>query len=89
MTDPGVGIPREHQERIFERFFRGAAPGTGIGGTGLGLAVARDIVEAHGGTLAFRSVEGAGSTFWIELVLTDEADEPTSHERSEARSARP
>jgi signal transduction histidine kinase len=75
VVDHGLGIRREHQERIFERFFRGAAPEAGIGGTGIGLAVARDIVEAHGGTLGFRSAEGTGSTFWIELPLHAEAHE--------------
>jgi signal transduction histidine kinase len=69
VSDEGVGIPREHQERIFEKFFRGGAPAAGIPGTGLGLAVTRRIVEAHGGTIAFTSEEGTGSTFWVDLPL--------------------
>jgi two-component system sensor histidine kinase VicK len=70
VTDEGVGIPREHQERIFEKFFRGGAQLAGISGTGLGLAVSREIVGAHGGDIGFRSTEGVGSTFWLRLPLS-------------------
>jgi signal transduction histidine kinase len=69
VSDEGIGIPLEHQERIFEKFFRGGAPAAGIPGTGLGLAVARTIIEAHGGTIGFTSEEGVGSTFWIDLPV--------------------
>jgi len=69
VTDEGVGISPEHQERIFEKFFRGGAPAAGIPGTGLGLAVTRKIVEAHGGTISFTSEEGVGTTFWLDLPL--------------------
>jgi signal transduction histidine kinase len=67
VRDEGRGIPPDQQERIFTKFFRGDAGATGITGTGLGLAVSREIVEAHGGRIGFHSASGAGSTFWVEL----------------------
>ena len=65
--DEGLGIPEDQQSRIFTKFFRGDASATGITGTGLGLAVSREIVEAHGGTIGFDSDPGEGTTFWLEL----------------------
>jgi signal transduction histidine kinase len=67
VRDEGRGIAPDQQERIFTKFFRGDAGATGITGTGLGLAVSREIVEAHGGRIGFDSASGAGSTFWVEL----------------------
>ena len=69
VADDGIGIPADDQHRIFEKFFRGGAAAAGIGGTGLGLALSRLIVQAHGGRIGFESREGIGSTFWVELPL--------------------
>jgi signal transduction histidine kinase len=67
IRDEGMGIPRSQQGQIFTKFFRGDAAASGITGTGLGLAVSRDIVESHGGRIGFRSAEGQGTTFFVEL----------------------
>ena len=72
VADDGVGIPASHLPRIFERFYKvdrsRTRHGEGDGGSaGLGLAIVRHIVEAHGGTVGVESDEGVGSTFWIEV----------------------
>ena len=71
VSDNGPGIAREYLPRLFERFFR--APGqTGASGVGLGLAIAKDIVEAHGGRVWVESEPGKGSRFSF-TVQTDGA----------------
>jgi signal transduction histidine kinase len=68
IRDTGLGIPRSHQDRIFTKFFRGdVGRKRGIPGTGLGLVLARQILEAHGGEMGFDTEEGHGSTFWFRL----------------------
>jgi signal transduction histidine kinase len=65
VTDSGPGIPQEHLARLFTRFYR---PGSKEGhGAGLGLFIARSIVEAHGGRIWVESEEGHGSTFRFTL----------------------
>jgi signal transduction histidine kinase len=66
VRDRGIGIPREAQERIFERFER-AVPTRNYGGFGLGLWLVRQTVEAHGGTVEVASAPGEGATFTVEL----------------------
>jgi signal transduction histidine kinase len=66
VRDEGLGIPEDQQERIFTKFFRGDAGATGITGTGLGLAVSREIVGAAAAT-SLRQRSSTGSTFWVEL----------------------
>jgi len=74
VADDGIGISEAHQQRIFERFYKvdrsraqEADEAAGGGSAGLGLAIVRHIAEAHGGSAGVRSIEGNGSTFWIEL----------------------
>ena len=68
MSDEGLGIPAGEQERIFERFYRLDAGMTrGVGGSGLGLYISREIVTQMGGTLSVHSTPGAGSTFVVRL----------------------
>ncbi len=69
VSDDGIGISRQDAPRIFEKFFRAADAAATVGGTGLGLAVARDIVVSHEGTLEVESVPGRGSTFVLRLPL--------------------
>ena len=86
VRDEGLGIPTGHQQRIFTKFFRGdAGRELGIGGTGLGLVLARQIVEAHGGEIGFDSVEGEGSTFWLQLPAAAEPRLTAARDDPEAR----
>jgi signal transduction histidine kinase len=68
VRDHGMGIPAEHLERIFGRFER-AVSSMNYGGLGLGLYIARQIVEAHGGRIEVESLPGAGATFTTTLPL--------------------
>jgi two-component system phosphate regulon sensor histidine kinase PhoR len=73
VQDHGVGIPRDAQDRIFERFYkvdRARMRAEAGGGTGLGLAIARHVVEQHGGRIWVESSEGSGSTFSFALPAT-------------------
>ena len=70
VRDAGPGIPREQQERIFEKFGRADVEGGSKPGTGLGLFIARSIAEAHGGSLDVSSGAELGSTFTLTLPVS-------------------
>jgi signal transduction histidine kinase len=68
VQDTGIGIAAEEQEHIFDKFYRSQGPAMeGRSGHGLGLALVREIVHLHHGTLTVRSTPGAGSEFVIEF----------------------
>lgn len=71
VTDTGAGISAEHLPHIFERFYRvDKARSRRQGGAGLGLALVRSIVEAHGGGISVKSTVGQGTTFTVRLPLS-------------------
>jgi PAS domain S-box-containing protein len=70
VADEGAGIPEAFHERVFQRFAQAdGADSRRQGGTGLGLSICKTIVEEMGGTIRFDSVEGIGTTFYVELPL--------------------
>ena len=70
ITDSGIGIPPEHTDRIFERFYRvDKGRSRDLGGTGLGLAIAQHIVFSHNGTISVQSIPGIQTTFTITLPV--------------------
>jgi two-component system sensor histidine kinase SenX3 len=76
VVDQGIGIPKDAQARVFERFYRvDAARSRATGGSGLGLSIAKHGIEEHGGSLSMWSHEGFGSTFTIELPAAPENTE--------------
>ncbi len=71
VADRGPGVPAEEQERIFEKFYRSKTHRELIPGTGMGLAIAREIIRAHGGTLWVESRPGAGAAFIFTLPVAE------------------
>ncbi|MBA3690642.1 MAG: hypothetical protein H0W82_04405, partial [Actinobacteria bacterium] len=79
--DSGVGISAEHLPRLFERFYRvdTSRSRADDDGTGIGLAIARSVVEAHGGHIRADSEPGMGSTFTFELPVAPPAKADRRH----------
>ena len=69
VSDRGPGLPAGSETRVFEKFFRVPAKGRGGRGVGLGLAICRGIVEAHGGTIAATNRAGGGAEFFVNLPV--------------------
>lgn len=70
IQDTGVGIPKNQQERVFSRFFRGSnITKMETERTGLGLFITKNIIEAHGGKIWFESKENKGTTFYFTLPI--------------------
>jgi len=68
ITDRGVGIPADEIDKMFERFYR-ASTSEGIVGTGIGLNIAQQLTEQHGGKISLESVVGSGTTFTVCLPI--------------------
>jgi signal transduction histidine kinase len=79
VEDQGIGIPKQGQDRLFEAFHRATNVGQ-IPGTGMGLAIVKRAVDAHGGTIACESVEGQGTRFTVTLPATGGSEEGESDE---------
>ncbi len=87
VTDTGIGIHKEKQDRIFSEFFQADATSTRqFGGTGLGLAISRQLVVLMGGSIGFSSEEKKGSVFWFEIPLKTEVLNPFLTSRLQAAS---
>jgi signal transduction histidine kinase len=70
LQDSGIGIPENQKDRMFNEFFRGRnAARTGVEGSGLGLFIAKSVVESHGGKIWFESEENKGTTFHVILPI--------------------
>ncbi|MGH3832028.1 MAG: sensor histidine kinase [Pseudonocardiaceae bacterium] len=80
VTDRGPGIAHEHQERVFERFFRiDQARSRATGGTGLGLAIVKHVAANHGGDVRLWSKPGTGSTFTLRIPAHPDSPPDASH----------
>jgi PAS domain S-box-containing protein len=86
VKDQGIGIPPEAQQNLFSKFFRVDNQDTrSIGGTGLGLALVKEIVKAHSGRVWVESTVGKGSTFFFTLSVAAPSSEPCSRKQQPVR----
>jgi hypothetical protein len=89
VTDSGIGIPREDQQRVFERFYQTEDTLTRrTKGSGLGLSIARDLVKSHGSDLMLESESGRGSRFFFHLPVSSERAIEMSEFEEEIRQHR-
>jgi len=90
VTDRGIGIALEDQERVFERFFRGdKARSRATGGSGLGLAIVKHVAANHNGSIGVWSKPGTGSTFTLSIPMyQDETEQPEQPQGCEMRPNR-
>jgi signal transduction histidine kinase/DNA-binding response OmpR family regulator len=72
VTDFGVGIPKEEQSKVFEKFYRAAGSAGNFPGLGLGLYICADILQRHGATYGVKSEQDKGSTFYFSLPFTNQ-----------------
>lgn len=95
VTDTGIGIPKEQQHKLFEKFYRADnARHIRPDGTGLGIYLAKRVVEDHGGEIMFRSIENRGSTFGFKLPLSSITKQraytpPEKPKKKESKEIRP
>jgi signal transduction histidine kinase len=90
VTDTGIGVPKEAREHLFTKFYRaGNAQTVRPDGTGLGLFMAKRVVEDQGGTMIFESVEGKGSTFGFLMPLKQETDATPEQPTRQSTPSRP
>ena len=90
VVDQGIGIAKEAQERVFERFYRvDKARSRATGGTGLGLSIVKHVAADHGGTVELWSTPGRGSTFTLVLprLIPDQPDQASAGPEPEAAAA--
>lgn len=89
VRDSGIGIAPEDHKRVFERFVQlDGSTSRRYSGTGLGLALVKEIVELHGGRISLESEVGKGTTFWFELPITEPPTEAQRQATSLVRSCR-